>query len=250
MQSVQRKMLVAGNWKMNGNLQLAKDMLETFEQPMANTDIVICPPFPFLASFSEASFQLGAQNVATTENGAHTGEVSASILSDFSCQYVIVGHSERRDEQAETNEQIADKVQLCVKQGLTPILCIGESEQVRDSGQLFEFLASQLDAVIKSAGVEVLKHSIVAYEPIWAIGTGKTATPEQAQEVHAFIRQHIAKADADIAAQLRILYGGSVNAGNAQVLFSQPDVDGGLVGGASLKPEDFLIICQAANQQR
>jgi len=235
---------------MNGSLQLVKDMLETFEQPLDNADIVICPPFPYLAMFSDAGFQLGAQNVALTENGAHTGEVSASILSEFSCQYVIVGHSERRDEQQESDEQIADKVQLCVKHGLTPILCIGESEQVRDSGQLFEFLAAQLDAVIQTAGVEVLKHSLVAYEPIWAIGTGKTATPEQAQEVHAFVRQHIAKADADIAAELRILYGGSVNAGNAQVLFSQPDVDGGLVGGASLKPEDFLTICQAANQQR
>ena len=235
---------------MNGDLQLVSEMIEGLNKPLEHADIVVCPPYPFLSAFGGQSFFLGAQNVAATEKGAHTGEVSAAVLNEFSCEYVIVGHSERRDEQQESNALITDKIQLLVKHGLTPILCVGESESVRENGQLFDFLDSQLNAVIDALGVEVLAQCVLAYEPIWAIGTGKTASPQQAQEVHEFLRQHVAKASADIANGLRILYGGSVNAGNANVLFSQPDVDGGLVGGASLKPEEFLTICLAANQKR
>ncbi|MBC3764507.1 triose-phosphate isomerase [Neptunicella marina] len=244
-----RKILVAGNWKMNGNLALIDSMSQTFAtQDFKHVDVVVCPPAVYLSSFNEPDFAIGAQNVSHLDGGAYTGEVSISMLSELPVKYVIVGHSERREYFNESNELIAEKVYKILECGLTPIFCIGESEQIRESGKLFGFLAEQLDAVINRIGIQAFNQLIVAYEPIWAIGTGKTATPEQAQEVHHFIREHLAGHDANTASGVRILYGGSVNAASASALFSQPDVDGGLVGGASLKPTEFVNICLAAEQ--
>lgn len=234
---------------MNGDLALIDSMSQTFSaQELAHVDVVICPPAVYLTSFNEPNFAIGAQNVSQWDGGAYTGELSVAMLSDLSVSHVIVGHSERREYFTESNELVAQKVSKVLEGGLIPILCIGESEQTRDSGELFTFLARQLDAVIELVGIQAFNQMIVAYEPIWAIGTGKTATPEQAQEVHQFIREHLAKYDAQTASGVRILYGGSVNAASALALFSQPDVDGGLVGGASLKPTEFVNICQAAEQ--
>ena len=248
MQSNSRRQLVAGNWKMNGDKTLVKNMQQLLANAsLDNMDVVICPPFPYLGQF-DGKVKLGSQNISEFDAGAHTGEVSADMLKDFSCEYVIVGHSERRADNNESDELVARKVAQVLQSGLTPILCVGEPENIRDNGTLFEYIAAQLDAVLKLVAVQQFVNVILAYEPIWAIGTGKTASPEQAQEVHAFIREHLAKQDANIAANIVILYGGSVKGSNAQELFSQADVDGGLIGGASLNPEDFLSICQAANQ--
>jgi triosephosphate isomerase len=243
-----RRQLVAGNWKMNGDKALIEQMQKQFAAAsLDNMDVVICPPFPYLGLF-DASLKLGSQNISEFDSGAHTGEVSVSMLQEFNCQYVIVGHSERRADNHESNELVALKVEQVLKANLTPILCVGEPESVREDGTLFEYIAAQLDAVLGKVGISQFTNMVLAYEPIWAIGTGKTASPAQAQEVHAFIRGHLAKQDDSIAANIVILYGGSVKGNNAQELFSQADVDGGLIGGASLNPEDFLSICQAANQ--
>jgi triosephosphate isomerase (TIM) len=241
-----RRPLVAANWKMNGSKSLAK-LLDNalLHADLRHVDVVICPPFPYLGCF-EHKLTLGAQNVSEFASGAHTGEISTAILQEFSVKYVIVGHSERRTEHHESNELVASKALVALEAGLIPIVCIGESESVRDSGELFTFLAAQLDAVMEKLGVARCSDIILAYEPIWAIGTGKTASPEQAQEVHQFIRTHIGKQDKHVAAGMRILYGGSVKGSNAADLFGQQDVDGGLIGGASLDPDDFLKICQAA----
>ncbi|MGS2720569.1 triose-phosphate isomerase [Paraglaciecola aestuariivivens] len=248
MQINKRRKLVAGNWKMNGDLNLVKHMQTQIKQAeLNNMDVVICPPFPYLALFDK-DMCLGAQNVSQFDAGAHTGEVSVAMLAELNCQYVIVGHSERRTDNDESNQVVASKVAQVLNAGLTPILCVGEPEEVRDNGNLFSFLAEQLDAVLTAVGITNFAKLVLAYEPIWAIGTGKTASPEQAQEVHAFIRAHLAKQDPNIAANVSILYGGSVKANNAEELFSQADVDGGLIGGASLNSDDFLSICQAANQ--
>lgn len=243
-----RRPIVAGNWKMNGNLSLVKQMQEALGQSqLENMDSVVCPPFTLLSGFDTEQIKLGAQNLSVYPNGAHTGEISAAMLLDVGCQYVILGHSERRAEQFESNELVADKVQVALAAGLTPVVCVGEPLEVRQSGKVFDYVASQLDAVTQVIGQQDLLNVVIAYEPIWAIGTGNTATPEQAQEVHAFIRVHLGKFCQDAAAKIRILYGGSVNAANAAQIFAQPDVDGGLIGGASLKVEDFLAICRAAN---
>jgi triosephosphate isomerase len=210
-------------------------------------DVVICPPSPYLGLF-DGKLKLGSQNISQFDSGAHTGEVSVSMLNEFKCQYSIVGHSERRADNHESNELVALKVEQVLKAGLTPILCVGEPESVRENGELFEFIAAQLNAVLMKVSIGQFANVVLAYEPIWAIGTGKTASPAQAQEVHAFIRGHLAKQDVNIAANIIILYGGSVKGNNAQELFSQVDVDGGLIGGASLDPQEFLSICQAANQ--
>ena len=243
-----RKQLVAGNWKMNGDKNLVEQMQNQLNKAdLSNMDVVICPPFPYLALF-ENNVNLGAQNVSQFDSGAHTGEVSVGMVKEFNCQYVIVGHSERRADNFESNQVVAKKVAQALDARLTPIFCVGEPENIREDGSLFEYIGSQLDAVLQQVRIEQFAHLVLAYEPIWAIGTGKTASPEQAQEVHAFIRAHLAKQDSAIAANLTILYGGSVKGSNARELFSQVDVDGGLIGGASLNPEDFLSICQAANQ--
>ena len=240
--------MVAGNWKMNGDKTLVKQMQQSLaEASLDNMDVVICPPFPYLELFAN-TVKLGSQNISQFDSGAHTGEVSVAMLKEFNCHYVIVGHSERRADNNESDAVVALKVEQGLKANLTPILCVGEPEDVRENGTLFDYIAAQLDAVLQQVGIQQFAKMVLAYEPIWAIGTGKTASPTQAQEVHAFIRGYLAKQDTNIAANIVILYGGSVKGSNAQELFSQADVDGGLIGGASLNPEDFLSICQAANQ--
>ena len=247
MQISGRRQLVAGNWKMNGDKALVEKIQRCFAvAELENMDVVICPPSPYFGIF-DGKLKLGSQNISQFDSGAHTGEVSVAILNEFNCHYAIVGHSERRADNHESNELVALKVEQVLKAELTPILCVGEPELVREDGNLFKFIAAQLDAVLLQVGISQFDNVVLAYEPIWAIGTGKTATPAQAQEVHVFIRGHLAKQDANIAANIIILYGGSVKGNNAQELFSQVDVDGGLIGGASLNPEEFLSICQAAN---
>ena len=210
----------------------------------------VCVPFPYLAqaqaSLTGSKLAWGAQNLSQYDKGAYTGEVSASMLLEFGCRYVIVGHSERRALFGETDAVVAAKFAAALAAGLTPILCVGETLEERDAGRAESVIARQLDAVIAGSGMAGLAKSVVAYEPVWAIGTGKTASPEQAQAVHAFIRRKLAALDADIAAALVIQYGGSVKATNAAELFSQPDIDGGLIGGASLDLDEFMAICQAA----
>jgi triosephosphate isomerase len=241
-----RKPFVAGNWKMNGS----DELVALFTSKLTadpKVDIVICPPAVYLSQFSQAEFEVGAQNASEFSSGAHTGEISLSMIAEAGCKYVILGHSERREGHAESNELVARKVKAAIAAGLTPILCIGEPLEVRENGGVFDFVKAQLDAVAQECGAEYIKNSVIAYEPIWAIGTGKTASPEQAQEVHAFIRKELAALDASAAASVRLLYGGSVNAANAKELFAKTDIDGGLIGGASLKIEDFTTICQAAS---
>lgn len=245
---IQRRKLVAGNWKLNGDPSL----VTTFDQGLSNVnlsevDIVICPPAVFLPLF-QSDLGLGGQNLASSASGAFTGEISSEQLASVGAQYVIVGHSERRDMFAEDNNLVAAKFARAQDAGLTPILCVGESLETRQAGNLFAFLEAQLQAVLDIVGIAGFGNAIVAYEPIWAIGTGETATPAQAQEVHAFIRAWFAKHDEAVAASLKILYGGSVNASTAPELFAQPDIDGGLVGGASLQLEEFINICKAANK--
>lgn len=250
-----RQPLVAGNWKMNGSKASIKALLDGVKQGIGDVnraEVAVCAPYVYLP---EVETQLagtpvawGAQNLSTEQSGAYTGEIAASMLLDFHCRYAIVGHSERRTFYGENDEVVAKKFAVARAAGLRPILCVGETLAEREQGITEQVVARQLDAVIAQEGVAALADGVVAYEPVWAIGTGKTATPEQAQEVHAFIRQHIAAAgNADVAAQLRILYGGSMNAANAAELLAQTDIDGGLIGGASLKAEDFLTICRAAN---
>ncbi len=245
-----RKKLVAGNWKMNGSLADNAALLAAIKPALAGIDAVVCVPFPYLAQvqtlLAGSSIAWGAQNMSEQGKGAYTGEVSASMLLDFGCRYVIVGHSERRSLYGESDELVASKYLAAQAAGLTPILCVGESLAERESGVTEAVVARQLDAVIKTAGVASLARTVVAYEPVWAIGTGKTASPEQAQAVHAFIRNKIAGLDAGVAAQLVIQYGGSVKGSNAAELMAQPDIDGGLIGGASLLADEFVAICRAA----
>ncbi|WP_416305230.1 triose-phosphate isomerase [Neptunicella sp. SCSIO 80796] len=251
MEPQNRQLIVAGNWKMNGDLALIEKMSQALDNAaFTNVKVIVCPPAVYLPLLKAETFSKGAQNVSDKSGGAFTGEISTSMLKEVKVDYVIVGHSERRESYAEDNLLVAEKVATILDAGLTPIFCVGEPEQIRDAGQLFEFLAEQLNAVLDRVGVDNFANLVLAYEPIWAIGTGKTATPEQAQEVHQFIRQHIAGRNDSVAQGLTILYGGSVNGANASSIFAQPDVDGGLVGGASLKPEEFIKICQAANELR
>jgi triosephosphate isomerase (TIM) len=217
---------------------------------LESVDCVLCPPSVYLADVARmlrgSAVRLGAQNVSAETHGAYTGEVAASMLKDVGCDFVIVGHSERRSFNHESNEDVARKFAAAQTRQLQPMLCVGEQLADRESNRTFEILGRQLDAVVELTGVASFANAVVAYEPVWAIGTGRTASPQQAQDVHAFIRQRLAERDAKIAAGLQILYGGSVKAGNARELFSQPDVDGGLIGGASLKAEEFLSIVAAA----
>jgi triosephosphate isomerase len=247
-----RRSLVAGNWKMHGaraeNAALVDEILQALDGKAV--DVAICPPFVYLSEIGRqlkgTSLALGAQDVCAEAQGAFTGEVSAAMLKDVGCTYVIVGHSERRALYREDDALVARKFVAVLAQSLTPILCVGETLEERERGVTREVIVRQLEAVLAVAGVASFAAAVVAYEPVWAIGTGKTASPAQAQEVHALIRGQIAALDATIAAGLRILYGGSVKAANAAELFAMPDVDGGLVGGASLKAEEFNRICMAA----
>ena len=248
-----RQPIVAGNWKMNGSLESIRELVAGMKDGMGDVnaaEVAVCAPSIYLAETASlldgSAIKLGAQDLSNAASGAYTGEISGAMLNDFGTQYVIVGHSERRRGRGESDELVAEKFKAAQDSGLTPILCIGELLEEREEGVTEAVCARQMDAVINAYGVEVLKNSVVAYEPVWAIGTGKTATPAQAQEVHAFVRAHVAKQDAGVAEGLRIQYGGSMNAGNAAELLAQEDIDGGLIGGASLKAEDFLTICRAA----
>ncbi|MFP1683617.1 triose-phosphate isomerase [Alloalcanivorax sp. C16-1] len=246
-----RTPLVAGNWKMNGRLALVRELAAALRDGKPEgVEVALCPPYPYLPALGEAlagsGLDLGAQNLADHGDGAFTGEVSAEMLLEFGCRFVIVGHSERRQLYGEDDDQVVSKFLRAREAGLTPILCVGETLRQREAEETDQVVVRQLMAVVEAAGVEALERAVLAYEPVWAIGTGLTATPEQAQAVHAGLRAAVADRDADIAGRLRILYGGSVKADNAAPLFAQPDIDGGLIGGASLKAEEFIAICRAA----
>jgi triosephosphate isomerase len=248
-----RNKLVAGNWKMNGSLASNGELLQGIVPALAGLPgarYAVCVPFPYLgqaqAILRGSNIDLGAQDVCRFESGAYTGGVSAAMLKDFACRYAIVGHSERRSIFGESDEMVAQKFDAAIKRGLTPILCVGETLKEREGGVTETVVARQLDAVLGASGAADLRRSVIAYEPVWAIGTGKTATPDQAQAVHAFIRTRLADADRALAENLLILYGGSVKGSNAAELFAMPDVDGGLIGGASLVAAEFVAICRAA----
>ncbi len=250
-----RRPLVAGNWKMHGSGAEAGRLIGELIAINAGgglAEVVVCPPFVYLAEAGQRlrgnALLLGAQDVCAEDIGAHTGEVSASMLADVGCRFVIVGHSERRALYGEDDALVARKFVAVQRQGLVPILCVGESLEERERGATHEIVSRQLTAVLGMAGVAGFGAAVVAYEPVWAIGTGRTATPAQAQEVHSLIRGRIAEKDATIAASLRVLYGGSVKASNAAELFAKPDVDGGLIGGASLKADEFGRICAAVSK--
>ena len=249
-----RTPLIAGNWKMNGSTQRTKQLISSLCSGVADDDdriMLLCPPYPYLHIAAEAlkskAIMLGAQNIAMEpDSGAYTGEVSGLMLKNFGCEYVIVGHSERRALYGETNEVVSNKFIIAQAQGLQPILCVGETLEERELGQTQAVVRRQIQKVIDSAGSAAFSSAVIAYEPVWAIGTGLTATPDQAQETHSFIRSLISEQDATIASLVQIIYGGSMKSENAKELLSMDDVDGGLVGGASLNAEEFLAIFQAA----
>ncbi|NNC97045.1 MAG: triose-phosphate isomerase [Gammaproteobacteria bacterium] len=261
-----RKPLVAGNWKMNGSFELTNALIgsiidqinsedndesgndDAIAEP--NVDILVCPPYVYLETAARAlentPLKLGAQNVSSESPGAFTGEICAFMLKDLTCSYVIVGHSERRNLYAETDTIVGRKFKAAAEAGLNPILCIGESLDERAAGNAISVIKRQLDAVIDIAGINAFAKAVIAYEPVWAIGTGKTASPRQAQDIHQEIRQMLAERSGKIADDIRILYGGSVKPGNAEEIFAMPDIDGGLIGGAALNAADFVKIIESA----
>ncbi len=247
-----RRKIVAGNWKLHGSRQFATDLVSDLvaSLPVDGVEVVILPPLPYLGELVEAfegrAIAFGSQDVSSNEKGAYTGEVSAAMLAEVGARFGLVGHSERRQYHNETSELVARKFAAALHAGLAPVLCVGETLEQREAGQTEQIIAAQLAPVLALVGPAGFQHAVVAYEPVWAIGTGRTASKEQAQQVHAFIRGEVAKLDARIADSLPILYGGSVKPDNAGELFAQPDVDGGLVGGASLVAADFLAIATAA----
>lgn len=252
----ERKPLIAGNWKCHGTTAQAKNLIDNICQSASqfeDTEILVIPPFVHLSLVKDLTqntpVELGAQNLYLANDGAYTGEISGNMLKDIGCEYVLVGHSERRTIFSENLAIIATKCKAAIEADLIPILCIGETQAERDSGKTESIIKTQLESVIKEIGITGLAKIVIAYEPVWAIGTGLTATPEQAQVVHAYIRQLIKQNNVDIARTIRILYGGSMKPENAAMLLSMPDIDGGLIGGASLKAESFLAICAAANQK-
>lgn len=239
---------------MNGSAASIDTLMAGLKQGLAEVKqavVAVCPPYVYIAKVAElakgTTLAIGAQDINDQESGAHTGEVSGPMLKDVGCSYAIVGHSERRAIYGESDEDTARKFAAARKFGLTPILCVGELLEEREQGITEQVVGRQLDAVIKLEGIKAIGESVIAYEPVWAIGTGKTASPQQAQDVHAFIRAKLAKLDKDVADQVQILYGGSVKGSNAVELFGMPDIDGGLIGGASLTADEFLAICRAAN---
>lgn len=248
-----RRPLVVGNWKMNGtrasSQQLLADILAGLPAD-CRADVGVCPPALFIpeiaAALSGKTVRLGAQNVADQDAGAYTGEISAPMLREFNCSLAIVGHSERRAIYGETDALVAARYAKAIAHGVTPILCVGETLEEREANATFAVIDQQMNAVLELCGIESLRQAVIAYEPVWAIGTGRTASTEQAQEVHAYIRTQLAAQNAEVAAGVQILYGGSVKADNAAALFGQADVDGGLIGGASLDAQSFLAICLAA----
>lgn len=250
-----RRPLVAGNWKLNGSREANAALVASLRAGMAtdrHCDVLVCPPFVYLQEVARllggSRIAVGAQDAATEQSGAFTGEVSAAMLGDVGCSHAIVGHSERRALYGEHDALVARKFSAVASAGLVPVLCVGETLDERSSGATEAVVARQLRAVLDVAAADTWRRAVVAYEPVWAIGTGQTATPAQAQDVHAFIRALVAAHDARIGAELRILYGGSVKGANAAGLFAMPDIDGALVGGASLDAKDFLLICEAASE--
>jgi len=247
-----RRTIVAGNWKMNGSKEFVNKLILDILSGMSEvrSEVVVCAPFPYLsqveALITGSQVKLGAQNLNVNSSGAFTGEVSANMIKDFGARHVIVGHSERRSLYGETNSLIAEKVKVALESDLTPLLCVGESLEQRESGTTEIVVAEQINTVVELVGIDAFRNIIIAYEPVWAIGTGKTASPEQAQAVHLFIRGLLRESNESIGQNTPILYGGSMNAGNARELISCADIDGGLIGGAALKAEDFLQICGAS----
>ncbi len=247
-----RRSLVVGNWKMNGTqasaIKLASDILAGLNG--ADAEIAVCVPYVYLSDVGQlvkgTQLALGAQNVGDQESGAYTGEISATMLKDFDCKFAIVGHSERRAYYGDSNAMVAARFAQALAQGIKPILCVGETLQQREQDQTFQVIDEELDAVFDLAGVDAFSDAVIAYEPVWAIGTGMTASDQQAQEVHQYIRGRFADKNAALAENLQILYGGSVKPGNAKALFAMPDIDGGLIGGASLDADSFLQIYRAA----
>jgi triosephosphate isomerase (TIM) len=247
-----REGFVAGNWKMYGSLAANQALLGALKARLSKKEGVryaICAPYPYLyqvaAALAGSAVSWGAQNLSEHDVGPYTGEVSGAMLREFDCRYVLVGHSERRALYSETDQQVAGKFMAAQRAGLTPILCVGETLEQRERGDTESVVSRQLETVLNAAGVAALANAVLAYEPVWAIGTGKTASPGEAQAVHGFIRALVAKRDKGLAAEVAVLYGGSVKPGNARDLFAMPDVDGGLIGGASLVADDFVAICEA-----
>jgi triosephosphate isomerase len=253
-----RRKLVVGNWKMHGSAEVIRQLIPAIQAGLSRasaTTVALCPPFVYLAQVREllrqgagqdVVVQLGAQDVAEAEQGAFTGDVSAAMLADLGCQLVIVGHSERRTGHGESNQQVAAKAAIALRHGLQPIVCVGETLAERESDATLAVIGAQLDAVIAQFAGDGLDRIVIAYEPVWAIGTGKTASPDEAQAVHAFIRGRLDEAMAGAGERVPLLYGGSVKPDNAAELFGQKDIDGGLVGGASLNADEFTAICRAA----
>ncbi|HYA38025.1 MAG TPA: triose-phosphate isomerase [Candidatus Methylomirabilis sp.] len=249
-----RRPLVAGNWKMNGSRAESAALVAALRQAVtaaSKVEVAVCPPFILIPLVAEklagGAIAWGGQNLSVHKSGAHTGEISGPMLKDYGCTYVIVGHSERRTLYGESDALVAEKYGAAQRAGLIPILCVGETLQEREANQAEAVVARQLDAVMAPHGIGSLRHAVIAYEPVWAIGTGKTASPPQAQDVHRFIRARLAARDKGVADGVRILYGGSMKGSNAKELLAQPDIDGGLIGGASLQAAEFLSICRAAD---
>ena len=249
-----RRKLVIANWKMHGSLSQNKTLFEQFKQKLANinhVDFAVCVPYPYLfqaqAELAGSNIAWGAQNVAKHAEGPYTGEVSTDMLKDFGASYVIIGHSERSLAYCESDENIAAKFVRVKQSGITPILCVGESLQEREAGVMEHVIASQIDAILAATDASIFADTVISYEPVWAIGTGLSATPTQAQTMHAFIRGRISKLDVAASQRVRILYGGSVNPTNAAQLLTMKDIDGGLIGRCALNANEFEAICQAAN---
>ncbi|MDD1621576.1 MAG: triose-phosphate isomerase [Methylococcaceae bacterium] len=246
-----RQSLIMGNWKMNGSREEGQQLAKALAEGLGsvNQEVAVCVPFVYLSDIrtvlAASPIALGAQNVADQASGAYTGEVSAAMLADCGVKYSLVGHSERRSYYGDSNESVAKRFVQAQKQNIIPVLCVGETLEEREQNRTFQVVEEQLDTVIDAAGIEAFANAVIAYEPVWAIGTGKTASDEQAQEVHKYIRQQIAKRSQAIADKVQILYGGSVKPDNAKGLFAMPDIDGGLVGGASLDAKGFLQICHS-----
>lgn len=247
-----RRPLVAGNWKMHGTLDEVRTLLSGIVDGLSGdeaAEVAVFPPYPYIpetAARAGGRIAWGAQDLSEHDQGAHTGEVSGAMLADFGCRYALVGHSERRSLHRETDARVAAKFQAAQRHHLVPVLCVGETLAEREAGDTEKVVGRQLEAVLEGAGASAFARAVIAYEPVWAIGTGRTATPDQAQAVHAFIREILRRAGDTMAGDMRVLYGGSVKAANAAELFSMADIDGGLVGGASLKAADFLAIARAA----
>ena len=248
-----RKTLIAGNWKMNGSRSMSDELVRAILADLPeheNLEMLVLPPFPYLAQVVELchgrSLKVGAQDLSHEAGGAFTGDVSAAMLLDCGARYVLVGHSERRELHGEDDEKVAAKFVAALEAGLIPILCVGERLEEREAGLADAVIHRQIEAVLNRSGIEAFARAVIAYEPVWAIGTGKTATPEQAQQIHALIRSRLSKDDATIGGQVQILYGGSMKPQNAADLLACEDIDGGLIGGAALKSNDFLGIAQSA----